>query len=208
MHSNIFEEDEIKGEFKSIPIEQSNKNEVEVYHMHSYSNISYAKNKYRKKMIKYILIGIFAILVLYITKRFLWGGIKEIFYEDDNNNYDYSNYPNVTYNDRFNQSLEDDGLEYNDGEKLFLHQNISEKNMDLLSSPQLKNPKNIKPIDNLEITLEVEYDKYVHLKIKDSENKRWEIPKEEMLNKEYLYDLNENRIPLSIYIFFYRIFNE
>ena len=71
--------------------------------------------------------------------------------------------------------------------------------MDLLSSPQLKNPKNIKPIDNLEITLEVEYDKYVHLKIKDSENKRWEIPKEEMLNKEYLYDLNENRIPLSIY---------
>ena len=199
MHSNIFEEDEIKGEFKSIPIEQSNKNEVEVYHMHSYSNISYAKNKYRKKMIKYILIGIFAILVLYITKRFLWGGIKEIFYEDDSNNYDYSNYPNVTYNDRFNQSLEDDGLEYNDGEKLFLHQNISEKNMDLLSSPQLKNPKNIKMIDNLEITLEVEYDKYVHLKIKDSENKRWEIPKEEMLNKEYLYDLNENRIPLSIY---------
>ena len=45
---------------QSINIEQSNKNEVEVYQMHSYSNISYAKNKYRKKMIKYILIGIFA----------------------------------------------------------------------------------------------------------------------------------------------------
>jgi len=87
--------------------------------------------------------------------------------------------------------------------------------MDMFSSPQLKNPKNIKIIENLEITLEVEYDKYVHLKIKDSDNKRWEIPKEEMLNKDYLYELNENRIPLSIYSnhlesksFFYRICNK
>ena len=196
MQSNIFEEDEIKGEFKKIPIEKGNKEEVEVYQMYSYNNLSYAKNKIRKKMIKYALIGILAIIALYITKRFLWDGLKELFYEDDNNNYYY---PNVTYNDRFNQSLEDDGLEFNEGEKLFLHQNISEINMDMFSSPQLKNPKNIKIIENLEITLEVEYDKYVHLKIKDSDNKRWEIPKEEMLNKDYLYELNENRIPLSIY---------
>jgi len=83
---NIFEEDEIKGEFKKIPIEKGNKEEVEVYQMYSYNNLSYAKNKIRKKMIKYALIGILAIIALYITKRFLSDGLKELFYEDDNNN--------------------------------------------------------------------------------------------------------------------------
>ena len=40
--------------------------------------------------------------------------------------------------------------------------------MKSLFSEQLKNEQNIKLIKNLEITLDVEYDKFVHLKIKDA----------------------------------------
>lgn len=71
--------------------------------------------------------------------------------------------------------------------------------MKSLFSEQLKNEQNIKLIKNLEITLDVEYDKFVHLKIKDAEKQRWEIPKKEMLNKKYLLSLNDNRVTLSIY---------
>ena len=49
------------------------------------------------------------------------------------------------------KSLEDDGLEYNEGEKFYLNQTLEQINMDSLSSPQLKNPKNIKLI-NIYIT--------------------------------------------------------
>ena len=44
--------------------------------------------------------------------------------------------------------------------------------------------------------MDVEYDKFVHLKIKDSDNKRWEIPEYEVLNKDYLNYKNDNRISL------------
>ena len=53
------------------------------------------------------------------------------------------------------------------------------------------NRQNIKPINNLNISLNIEYSKYVHLKITDKDNKRWEIPKD-ILNKEYFENLNNN----------------
>ena len=194
MKGTFAEEDEIMGEFKNVPIERSKKNEVEIFHM--YSTMSYQKDRFKKRIINFITIVIVTVLILFISKKLVYDSLMELFSEEDENIYNYQG--DYAYS-RFNQSLEDDGLEYNEGEKFYLYQNISEIDMKSFSSPQLKNPKNIKLIENLEITLEIEYDKFVHMKIKDAENKRWEIPKEEVMNKEYLDSLSENRIPLSIY---------
>ena len=194
MKGTFAEEDEIMGEFKNVPIERSKKNEVEIFHM--YSTMSYQKDRFKKRIINFITIVIVTVLILFISKKLVYDSLMELFSEEDENIYNYQG--DYVYS-RFNQSLEDDGLEYNEGEKFYLYQNISEIDMKSFSSPQLKNPKNIKLIENLEITLEIEYDKFVHMKIKDAENKRWEIPKEEVMNKEYLDSLSENRIPLSIY---------
>ena len=49
------------------------------------------------------------------------------------------------------------------------------------------------------MTLSVEYDKFVHMKIKDAENPRWEIPESDILNEDYLSAVENNRISLSIY---------
>jgi len=86
-----------------------------------------------------------------------------------------------------------------DGESFILFQNESKKDINSFSSPQLRNPKNIKLIEKLEISLELEYDKFVHLKIKDANNKRWEIPENDVLSKEYLADKIENSITLNKY---------
>ena len=73
--------------------------------------------------------------------------------------------------------------------KLILKKNLLEN--ELLKSHRLLNRQNIKPINNLNISLNIEYSKYVHLKITDKDNKRWEIPKD-ILNKEYFENLNNN----------------
>ena len=86
-----------------------------------------------------------------------------------------------------------------DGESFILFQNESKKDINSFSSPQLRYPKNIKLIEKLEISLELEYDKFVHLKIKDANNKRWEIPENDVLSKEYLADKIENSITLNKY---------
>jgi hypothetical protein len=68
-----------------------------------------------------------------------------------------------------------------------------------LSSFQLKKPENIKLINKLKISLNLEYDKFVHMKIKDAENKRWEVPENEVLDKDYLTNKNDNLIEFSKY---------
>ena len=84
-------------------------------------------------------------------------------------------------------------------ETFYLEQNISEINMESFSSPQLRNPQNIRLVNKLEMTLCVEYDKFVHMKIKDAENPRWEVPDKGILNEDYLSAVENNRISLSIY---------
>ena len=74
----------------------------------------------------------------------------------------------------------------------FVYKLIQKKNLleiDINKSHRLLNKENIHPINNLKITLNIEYSKYVHLKITDKDNKRWEIPKE-LLNHEYFDNLN------------------
>ena len=55
---------------------------------------------------------------------------------------------------------------------------------DVYESYQLIRPKNIREIKNLSVLVNIENYKYVHLKIMDRYNKRWEVPRE-VLNAEY-----------------------
>ena len=68
----------------------------------------------------------------------------------------------------------------------YVTQNKEEINIKSFYSNQLRNPQNIKLIEKLEISLDLEYKNFVHLKIKDASMKRWELPETDVLNKEYL----------------------
>ena len=187
----IFEEDEIKEEFKNVPIERTKTEDVEIFNI--YITPSNSGSKLRKKIFKYISIIILFCIFIIFTKRMLLDGIHKII------NINYDEIDDDDFNDNNKSNLDNEIVEYSEGEIFYLNQNLANINMKSLFSEQLKNEQNIKLIKNLEITLDVEYDKFVHLKIKDAEKQRWEIPKKEMLNKKYLLSLNDNRVTLSIY---------
>ena len=182
------EEDGISGEFKTVPIDYSQSSGVEVYNMYS---SGYSKDRLKKKILRYSLTIIAIIAFVFITKRYLLDGIIQIFTEDDGYNDNFNNY--------FNGSYADAGQMENPVEHFYINQNITNIDMKAFSSPQLINPKNIKLINNLDITLCIEYDKFVHMRIKDAENPRWEIPKKDILNKDYLKDADDNSVSLSLY---------
>ena len=187
----IFEEDEIKGEFKNVPIKRTKTEDVEIFNI--YTTPSNSGSKLRKKIFKYISIIILFCIFIIFTKRMLLDGIHKII------NINYDEIDDDDFNDNNKSNLDNENAEYSEGEIFYLNQNLANINMKSLFSEQLKNEQNIKLIKNLEITLDVEYDKFVHLKIKDEQKQRWEIPKKEMLNKKYLLSLNDNRVTLSIY---------
>ena len=187
----IFEEDEIKGEFKNVPIKRTKTEDVEIFNI--YTTPSNSGSKLRKKIFKYISIIILFCIFIIFTKRMLLDGIHKII------NINYDEIDDDDFNDNNKSNLDNEIVEYSEGEIFYLNQNLANINMKSLFSEQLKNEQNIKLIKNLEITLDVEYDKFVHLKIKDEQKQRWEIPKKEMLNKKYLHSLNDNRVTLSIY---------
>ena len=87
----------------------------------------------------------------------------------DNDNYDDPRYRDPETDNDFNNTDDDDEIFY-------LLQKKDKIKFKSFSSPQLKNPKKIKLIEKLQISLEVEYDKFVHLKIRDPKEKRWEVP--------------------------------
>ena len=187
----IFEEDEIKGEFKNVLIKRTKTEDVEIFNI--YTTPSNSGSKLGKKIFKYISIIILFCIFIIFTKRMLLDGILKII------NINYDEIDDDDFNDNNKSNLDNEIVEYTEGEIFYLNQNLANINMKSLFSEQLKNEQNIKLIKNLEITLDVEYDKFVHLKIKDAEKQRWEIPKKEMLNKKYLLSLNDNRVTLSIY---------
>ena len=63
--------------------------------------------------------------------------------------------------------------------------------INIYKSHRLINKQNIHKINNLNIYLNIEHSNFVHLKITDKDNKRWEVPKE-ILNPEYFTNLNNN----------------
>ena len=188
-------------EFQKVPIQHSIEVINIINNMNKMSNM-----RFKKKFYKTFLIIVVIVLFLYITKRYLYDGIVQIVKDESNqkDNDDYKDRQKYIKDrekyikDFYNKSYEGD-IDLNSGEIFNVYQKKENIDLNSFSSPQLRNPKNIKLIEKLEITVDVEYDKFVHLKIKDSENKRWEIPEYEVLNKDYLNDKNDNRISLSKY---------
>ena len=74
---------------------------------------------------------------------------------------------------------------------LYNQKDLTPSKLEQLKSHQLINENNIKIIKEIKISLTIEYSKYIHLKMKDSNKERWEIP-EDILNNEYLKNLSDN----------------
>ena len=80
---------------------------------------------------------------------------------------------------------------YKNQNTIYLQKDLSEIELNEIKSPQLINEKNIRIIKELNISLKIEHSKYVHLKIIDKNNKRWEVP-QEILNEEYFKTIYDN----------------
>ena len=75
-------------------------------------------------------------------------------------------------------------------------------------SYQMRHPESLNDmlIKKININLKIEYEKFVHIKITDSNNKnRWEVPND-IISKEYQYNLHKNindKMTSPIYNFFF-----
>ena len=182
-------------DFETVPIEDSTNNSIEVFNV--YKGIDLSKVKFKRK-INQILLVILVIVIIFLMFKIL--GVSPIF-NDDNSDPIFNN--NDNFQDNF-ANQEFDGDEDNEDysvydEYFYLEQKKEKINMRELSSAQLRKPEKIKLVDKLQISLNLEYDKFVHLKIKDAENKRWEVPEKEVLDKDYLSNKNDNLVEFSKY---------
>ena len=168
------------AEFQQVPIENS----IEIINIINNIN-KIAREKCKKKFFKISLFVIAIIAFLIITKTMLYDGIIKVIF---NNTFDLENNINSEDNDSIK------GKE----SYFYILQNETKIDLTSFSSPQLRNPKNIRLIKKLQIILGIEYEKFVHLKIKDADNKRWEVPEEDILNKDYLINKTDNEKLLSI----------
>ena len=115
--------------------------------------------------------------------------VDEIINEDNNQ---------INKNENIKEDLNEFFKTKKDNENLFFINQDKEKiNMKSFSSAELRNPHNIKLIEYLEISLDIEYNNFLHLKIKDALDKRWEVPENDVLDKNYLENKNKNKISLS-----------
>ena len=179
------------GEFKNVPIEHS----IEIVNIINNMN-KISRDKFKKKFFKQALVVVAIIAFLILTKKYLYDGIIKLFFEDkiDSENY-YSLFDNKTQNNTYTLKNE----ESRNGEIFYLFQNETTIKLESFSSKQLRNPKKINIVEKLEITLSIEYEKFVHLKIKDADEKRWEVPEKDVLNEEYLKKRIDNKNSLSTY---------
>ena len=184
-------------DFETVPIEDSSNNSIEIFNV--YKGIDLSKVRFKRK-INQILLVILVVAIVFLMFKIL--NISPLF-SDDNQDVMFNN-DNDNNQDNFNdQNFDnnDDDEEYNNiyDEYFYVDQDKDKINIRQLSSTQLKKPDNIKLVDKLQISLNLEYDKFVHMKIKDAENKRWEVPEKEVLDKDYLLNKNDNLVEFSKY---------
>ena len=188
------EKDE-EGEFVKVPIENNQSQPIEIFNTDNNifkSFITKLKNKY------YIVIIIILILILFIIAKRLIFNVN-----NTNNILEESKPSNIIDTINEDENYSKDNIDNNNNNNLknenlfYISQNKEKIDMKSFSSSQLKNPQNIKLIENLEISLDLEYENFIHLKIKDSSTKRWEVPEKDVLNKDYLKNKNNNKISLS-----------
>ena len=178
-------------EFETVPIEDSQSNSVEVYNV--YKGIDISKSKFKKKL-NQILLVVLVIAIIFLMFKIL--KISPIFSDENEYNANDDFRDNFDNNNDFDRNEDDDNI-YD--EFFYMEQKKEKIDLRKLSSPQLKKPENIKLVNKLQISLNLEYDKFVHLKIKDAENTRWEVPEKEVLDKDYLLNKNDNLVEFSKY---------
>ena len=175
------EEESLSGIFNKRR-KKHNKNLKGIRHK-NIKNLNYKKEIQNIKIYIYFFITIIILILFFII-------IKKFILSQKTHVIEVNNENNIS-NNVFKIKVVDNSTIH------FLNQKISSIDLNSFSSLQLRNPKNIKLINELEITLSIEYEKFVHLKIKDAEKERWEIPIQEILNKDYLNNVDNNTIFLS-----------
>ena len=180
--------------FEKVPIEDTQNHSIEIYNV--YSGLDLSKTKCKKKIYKAVLI-ILVIAIFIMLSRIL--KISQLINEEPdpipNNDHIKENYhPDDDEEDEYRNNYDEEMNEY-----FYIVQNKEKIDFKDFSSQQLKKPENIKLIEKLEITLDLEYDKFVHLKIKDANDTRWEVPEKDVLDKDYLLNKNDNKIAMSRY---------
>ena len=180
--------------FEKVPIEDTQNHSIEIYNV--YSGLDLSKTKCKKKVYKAVLI-ILVIAIFIMLSRIL--KISQLINEDPdpipNNDHIREHYhPDDDEEDEYRNNYDEEMNEY-----FYIEQNKEKIDFKDFSSQQLKKPENIKLIEKLEITLDLEYDKFVHLKIKDANDTRWEVPEKDVLDKDYLLNKNDNKIAMSRY---------
>jgi len=175
------EEESLSGIFNKRR-KKHNKNLKGIRHK-NIKNLNYKKEIQNIKIYIYFFITIIILILFFII-------IKKFILSQKTHVIEVNNENNIS-NNVFKIKVVDNSTIH------FLNQKISNIDLNSFSSLQLRNPKNIKLINELKITLSIEYEKFVHLKIKDAEKKRWEIPIQEILNKDYLNNVDNNTIFLS-----------
>ena len=180
--------------FEKVPIEDTQNHSIEIYNV--YSGLDLSKTKCKKKIYKAVLI-ILVIAIFIMLSRIL--KISQLINEEPdpipNNDHIRENYhPDDDEEDEYRNNYDEEMNEY-----FYIVQNKEKIDFKDFSSQQLKKPENIKLIEKLEISLDLEYDKFVHLKIKDANDTRWEVPEKDVLDKDYLLNKNDNKIAMSRY---------
>ena len=189
-----------EDKFQKVPIEDSQNNSIEVYNVHSGLDLS--KDKCRRKIINSLIYTLIIVIIIILFRIFNLSSIlsEEEDYEESGPNNDNDNNNMREDFDQENDKNEHKNYQYDEKIHYFYVNQEKEKiNLNNFSSPQLRKPENIKLIEKLEITLDLEYEKFVHLKIKDANNQRWEVPEKDVLDKEYLLNRNDNTIEISKY---------
>ena len=184
-------------DFETVPIEGSQNNSIEIFNV--YKGIDLSKVRFKRK-INQILLVILVIAIVFLMFKIL--NVSPLFNNDDNQDPVFNNDNNDNNQDVNDQNFDNDEDEdYSNvyDEYFYMDQKKEKINMRQLSSPQLKKPENIKLVGKLQISLNLEYDKFVHLKIRDAENKRWEVPEKDVLDKDYLLNKNDNLVEFSKY---------
>ena len=171
-------------DFETVPIEDSHTNSIEVFNVYKGMDISRSK---LKKKLNQILLVILVIAIIFLMFKIL--NISPLFNDDSEIINDDNNFQDNNFGD-FDRNEDDDDNTYD--EYFYMEQKREKIDLRQLSSPQLRKPENIKLVNKLQISLNLEYDKFVHMKIRDAENTRWEVPEKEVLDKDYLLNKNDN----------------
>ena len=178
-------------DFETVPIEDSHTNSIEVFNV--YKGIDISRSKLKKKL-NQILLVILVIAIIFLMFKIL--NISPLFNDDSEIINDDNNFQDNNFGD-FDRNEDDDDNTYD--EYFYMEQKREKIDLRQLSSPQLRKPENIKLVNKLQISLNLEYDKFVHMKIRDAENQRWEVPEKEVLDKDYLLNKNDNLVEFSKY---------